>query len=196
MTAPANIAAPNLIMARNFIGTVIGDPDTVVCMRCIHDRKKHAIKLRGTIAELWPEVLRLQRLGYGIFLVINEGGDTDDDITRVRAAFVDGDGIPLPEKWHVPPDLIVRRDDLHWHAYWLIGESFPVEQFETLQRRLAAHYGTDPTVCNLSRVMRLPAACIRRPTRRSRSRSRTARPVCDPTIASLNWPQDFPKCAP
>jgi P4 family phage/plasmid primase-like protien len=157
MNAPANIAVPNLTVARAFIAAVTGDPDTQVCVRCIHDRKKHhAIKMRGTIAELWPEILRLQRLGYGAFVVVNEGGHHDKSITRIRAGFVDGDGIPLPETWHMPPDLIVIRDELHWHAYWLIGEGFPVEQFETLQHRLAAHYGTDPKVCNRSRVMRLP----------------------------------------
>jgi len=152
ITAPA----PDLNMTRAFIRALMGDADAPLCVRAIQDRKKHAIKMRGTIMELWPEILRLQRLGYGIFVVVNEGGDKDDNITRIRAVFVDGDNIPLPERWHVEPDIIVRRDETHWHAYELVAEDFPVEQFETLQRRLAAHYGTDPKVCNLSRVMRLP----------------------------------------
>jgi hypothetical protein len=62
--------------------------------------------------------------------------------------------VPLPDEWHARPDFIVQRDTTHWHAYWLIDDC-PVADFRDVQRRLAAHYGTDTAVCNPSRVMRV-----------------------------------------
>ena len=35
-------------------------------------------------------------------------------------------------------------------------DGFPLDQFKPTQQAVAAKYGTDPSVCNLSRVMRLP----------------------------------------
>jgi hypothetical protein len=98
--------------------------------------------------ETRPSIQREDQL---TFLVVNEGGDTDNEITRVRALFVDGHNIPMPATWHLDPDFITSRDETHWHAYWRVADI----EFNEAQRRLAAHYGTDPKVCNPSRVMRL-----------------------------------------
>jgi hypothetical protein len=149
---------PQLVfgIASQFIELVAG-PGASVCIRLIHDTDKSAptILLRGTLSDLWMRIQSEQARGYGVFMVINEGGNKDSEILRVRAVFVDGDDIFLPEKWHVPPDFIVQRDETHWHAYWRVLD-LRVDQFKAVQQRLAAHYGTDTAICNPSRVMRIP----------------------------------------
>ncbi len=141
--------------APHHIALLTGDAGRAIHARLIHDRDRNrAIKLYGPIRELMPDIAAGQAEGFGAFIVPNEGGNTDSEITTVRAVFIDGDNVSLPDKWHVHPDFIVQRDATHWHAYWLVTD-LPVENFRAVQKRLAAHYGTDPAVCNPSRVMRL-----------------------------------------
>jgi len=112
--------------------------------------------LQGTFPELHSELEKAQDEGCGIFMVVNEGGHKDIDITRVRANFIDADGVPLDDiQWHVPPHFIVQRDETHWHAYWLVHD-VECSQFRDVQLRLATRYGTDRAVKNESRLMRVP----------------------------------------
>lgn len=142
--------------ASRFIELIAG-PDASVWFRLIHDKdnSKAAITLFGTISEHWTRIKTAQRAGYGAFMVINEGGNRDVEITNVRAVFIDADNKPLPSSWHVEPNFIIQRDASHWHAYWITRE-VSVADFPLLQKRLAAFYGTDTMVCNKSRVMRIP----------------------------------------
>jgi hypothetical protein len=52
-------------------------------------------------------------------------GQTDKAITHIRALFIDMDGKPQPDHWHVEPDFLVIRDATHWHAYWLVLDMDP-----------------------------------------------------------------------
>ena len=156
---------PNLATARRHIELLTGSPDTPVHLRLFHDGKeKHkksstdapARKLPlGSVAKHWPDIEGLQAEGYGVFFVVNEGGNTDNEIKAIRALFVDFDAAAEPSSWHVEPDFIVRRDLDHLHAYWLIASGFPIDRFRSSQSRLAELYGSDPTVSNPSRVLRL-----------------------------------------
>lgn len=143
--------------AMRHVELLTGDVHTRMFVRLIHDRDRaaQAIKLCGTVRELWLEIEAAQSKGYGAFIVVNEGGNSDSKITAVRAVFIDADSVPLETiRWHLRPDFIVQRDATHWHAYWLVT-NLPPSGFHEVQKRLAAHYGTDPAVCNPSRVMRL-----------------------------------------
>lgn len=93
--------------------------------------------------------------GRGVFVVINEGGQTDAEITRVRAVFADFDGTPMPEQFPIEPQIIVESSPGKFHAYWFV-DGLPVESFKPTQQAIAAMFGSDPAVCNPSRVMRLP----------------------------------------
>ncbi|NSL72458.1 hypothetical protein C6Y62_11625 [Hyphomicrobium sulfonivorans] len=99
-------------------------------------------------------MITTQADGYGVFVVVNAGGHQDNEITRVRAVFVDGDDVPMPDKWHMAPAFFVQRSDVRWHAYWRVDD-LPVTAFKEAQLRLAAYYKSDTSVCNPSRVMRL-----------------------------------------
>lgn len=142
--------------AEAHIELLTGSRDTVMDFRLIHDSDKtHRVrKFHGVLGKLWTQFEAAQVQGYGVFLVVNEGGNKDGEICTIRALFVDADNTHLPSKWHMRPDFIVQRDATHWHAYWRVF-FLPVLEFRGAQKRLAAHYGTDPSVCNPSRVMRL-----------------------------------------
>jgi hypothetical protein len=142
--------------AARHIEMLTGLTTTPIHARLIHDSSRDALafKLHGAVSELWPEIEARQAEGYGAFVVVNEGGHSDAEITRVRALFIDADKIPRPADWHAKPDFLIVRDALHWHAYWRVHD-LPVAGFKAAQQRLAARYGSDRAVCNPSRVMRL-----------------------------------------
>ncbi len=93
--------------------------------------------------------------GDGVFAVVNCGGPKDADITRVRAVFADFDRTPLPMEFPIEPHFVVESSRNRFHAYWVTGD-LRLEQFKQTQQAIAKLFGSDPSVCNLSRVMRLP----------------------------------------
>ncbi len=151
--------------ALRFVAILAGDADAKVHVRLISDVKKDG-RLKhekfGSLRELHPWIAEHNATRYGVFIVINEApalreGEfvKDKDIVGVRASFIDCDGKRPPKKWHVSPSIVCRRTLDRWHAYWLVDGLRP-EQFKEVQKRLALHYGTDKSVSNASRVMRLP----------------------------------------
>lgn len=163
-----DVVTTDISFARSYIGMICGSPDWPVRLRFIHDsdRSQPSTEIYGDITALWPEATRKNAEGYGVFMIVNSAGEddantkdipflADHNIKMVRAVFVDCDDKPVPEKWHTEPDFTLHRDATHWHAYWIVRGLSPLE-FEDAQRMLAQKYGTDPKVCNLSRVMRLP----------------------------------------
>jgi hypothetical protein len=155
---PAALDAMDRRQAERMIELIAGSRFASVCFRLIHeqDRDAEAVKFEGKLDQYWSGIEARQGSGYGAFFVINEGGDRSNQITKVRGCFIDADNRREPEEWewHVKPDFVVRRDETHWHAYWLVSD-LPVERFREVQKRLAAYYRTDRAVCDLSRVMRL-----------------------------------------
>lgn len=155
--APARVfSGPDA--AKRHVELVAGSPDSELAFRLLPDSDKklrRAENLTGALGKYLPQFAMAQSEGYGVFFVVNAGGHKNEDIGEIRAVFVDSDGLPLTSvAWHIKPDFIVYRDVTHWHAYWLVMD-VPLARFREIQKRLAMHYGTDPTVCNLSRVLRL-----------------------------------------
>jgi len=122
------------------------------------DWNAHCVRrnYNGTLDEVWPALEAHQAKGWGIFVVINEGGRNAKSITRVRALFIDQDSKSLDAtEWHLTPDFICQRSETRWHAYWQIDDC-SVAQFTETQKRLAQFYGSDPDVSDASRIMRVP----------------------------------------
>jgi putative DNA primase/helicase len=166
--------------AERFIELLTGDGQTSVCFRAVYDATKEERKQRledglptnpwgkkdGALRNVYEWLKRANAVDadqarQAIYVVINEGGQDAASIRKIRAVFIDADvesgkGIPLNEvEWHQPPTFIVRRGN-NYHAYWLTTEDFPLDQFTLVQKRLAKHYRSDPAVCDLPRIMRVP----------------------------------------
>lgn len=125
-------------------------------------------------------IARENGLGSGVFVVVNEGGDTDASIISIRAIFLDIDrkafssdeacaeairyahegrrtvDEPIPLGWpHA--SMCVQSGGGGAHLYWLI-DGCPVQKFKHVQQEMARKFDADPAVCNPSRVMRLPGS--------------------------------------
>lgn len=106
-----------------------------------------------------------QQEGRGVYTVINNGGDTDAQITSCNALFCEWDDrdvswqitawreLNLPE-----PSFIVLTGGKSAHLYWRFTAPIPVETWRDLQTRLLEYADADRTLKNPSRVMRLPGA--------------------------------------
>jgi hypothetical protein len=126
------------------------------------DRKHPALKrvLHGTLEQHRKELEAINEAGGGIFVTINRtdfGGRKTENITQVRANFVDLDGAPLkPLRDANPrPHIIIETSPGRYAGYWFV-EDEPLDQFSNIQKRLAMTFNSDPSVHDLPRVMRLP----------------------------------------
>ncbi|ATI12989.1 hypothetical protein FOH24_12345 [Acetobacter tropicalis] len=98
--------------------------------------------------------------GRGIFWVVNEGGQKAADISAPRALYVDYDGDDLAGflkrlDTMPPPHAVVESSHGKRHVYWKC-HGVPVAEFEALQQGLIAQLGTDKSIHDLPRVMRVP----------------------------------------
>jgi hypothetical protein len=110
-------------------------------------------------------VVAWQQEGRGVYVVINNGGDTDAQITSCNALFCEWDDrdvswqitawreLNLPE-----PSFIVLTGGKSAHLYWRFTSPIAVETWRDLQTRLLEYADADRTLKNPSRVMRLPGA--------------------------------------
>jgi hypothetical protein len=121
---------------------------------------KDVRRLTGTPTEVFDSLEDLNQAGYDIFVTINETDGKDikgANITRVRALFADFDGSPLSnlDRISLKPSFTVNTSPDRYHAYWLIDDC-PLDQFKMMQQKLAHILESDPAVCDLGRIMRVP----------------------------------------
>lgn len=112
----------------------------------------------GTVDALELHLLHLNAKGAGVYVMVNLGdgeGRTAENVKLVRALFIDTDGAPYPANLPLPPHLVTQSTPGRWHLYWL-ADGLELADFAIFQQALAEHYGTDPSVKDLPRVMRLP----------------------------------------
>ncbi len=71
--------------------------------------------------------------------------------------FADLDGSPLEPilKAKPAPHMIIESSKGKYHAYWLVDDC-PLDEFSMYQKAIAKKFDSDPRVCDLPRVMRLP----------------------------------------
>ena len=160
---------PDLLQAKRFLDVLAAsDP---VTFQTFSDRDELKVKrpgkrdydpnahiFHGTLAQHYETLARLNRKGAGIYVMVNAGdgrGRSAKNVLRVRALFIDTDGAPFPTDLPLQPQLIVQSSPDKFHVYWLVT-GLELTNFSTLQQTLAEHYGTDPAVKDLPRVMRLP----------------------------------------
>ncbi|WOG26278.1 DUF5906 domain-containing protein [Endozoicomonas sp. 8E] len=153
------IAHANLDMAEAFLNHLAGR-EACHQFRVIH-KNGSAQNICGTFAESKDRLMRANQQCAGIFVVVNETdgkGGKDANVVGVNAVFLDLDGAPLaPVKKEgvLPPHMITGTSPDKYHVYWKV-ENFPVDQFKPVQKAIARRFDGDSSVCNLSRVMRVP----------------------------------------
>lgn len=131
------------------------------CKNPAEEQKRNLTRqFHGVFAEHRDELARLNEQGAGVFVTVNETdgtGRSKDNITNVRAVFIDLDGAPLEpvERFELPPSVINNTSDGKWHAYWLV-DSLELSEFTPLQEAIADRFDGDPSPKDLPRVMRIP----------------------------------------
>ena len=116
--------------------------------------------LQGTLERHAQELMRLNSMGAGIFVMVNKGdgrGRRAENVIGVRAPFVDLDGAPLKPVLEAPlrPDMIVETSPGRYQVYWKVN-GIKLCEFSFFQQELAHRFGGDPKVKDLPRVMRIP----------------------------------------
>ncbi len=149
--------------ARAFIAALTGSGDSAVTFQTFTDplpkptpdplaRWRH-----GTLDQHKRELVALNNRGAGIFLMVNQGdgkGRSAENVVGLTAFFTDNDGT-APRTPALHPSFTVNS--AHGpHNYWKLAPGADVAAFPAVQKQLAAYYGTDPSVHDLPRVMRVP----------------------------------------
>jgi hypothetical protein len=108
------------------------------------------------------ELAALNAAGAGIFVTVNATDGTGrkgTNITRVRALFVDLDGVALEpvlaSQFPPPPHMVVNTSPGKFHCYWLV-EGIALQDFKAYQEALIERFDGDPLVKSVEHVMRLP----------------------------------------
>lgn len=153
--------APAEVTAKDILSSIFAPNDTV-CFRVFDDKKNstfHGAKLeckcRDYLKDMEPKLREHNKKGRGVFFVVNYGGHTDKEITRINAQFVEMDDLSFDEQWKkvksfpLPPSAVIRtRKSLH--VYWFMRGNANVEHFNNIQKRLVEWFGGDPCCVNLS----------------------------------------------
>ncbi len=110
------------------------------------------------IGKVRAEMIQKNAAGAAIDVLINKhdpewGGYTAASMTGVRCLFIDKDDGGIREGG-LPPSALIETARGH-HAYFKVSDC-SVDQFKGLQERLIDFYGSDPSVKNVNRFMRVP----------------------------------------
>lgn len=139
---------------KRFLGRFEG----IKTFQTFDDTKSKRHQLARIIHNNTAQLQQLNRQGAGIFLTINETdgkGRSRENISRVRAIWVDLDGAPIEPVLQDMPHMVVESSPGKYHAYWFVKD-FPLEGFSQTQKRLIEKYNGDKAVHDLPRVMRIP----------------------------------------
>ena len=108
-------------------------------------------------------ITQCQEEGRGVYVVINNGGDTDSSITECKAFFCEWDDRPKEEQinaWKelgLPiPSLRIDTGGKSIHNYWILKKAIDPKTWKPIQERLLDYADADRALKNPSRVMRLP----------------------------------------
>src|SRR5262249_42730889 len=90
-----------------------------------------------------------------------QGARNTENILEIRAYLTDFDGIASEvietnlRLLGIRPHLLVQSSEGKWHFYWFI-EGAALDKFRTTQEKLNRLMGSDGSIKDLPRVMRLP----------------------------------------
>lgn len=159
-TATQADQTPDFDMAAKFICALAGGD--ACCFQVIDDRQQKrqtGAPIYGGLRRIWPQLCAANADGFGCFFTVNATNGPSrkaENITALRAVFVDLDGEPLPPSFPLHPSAVVESSPAKFHIYWFLRSGEQLERFSPTQKHLAAFYGGDKSVCDLPRLLRLP----------------------------------------
>jgi P4 family phage/plasmid primase-like protien len=159
------MSAPNLSpipeIAQRFLLGLEPNPAEVFTFLTLDDsgqKRGHLLReFSGSFASQRDQLIDLSNRGAGVFVTVNKTDGTGrkaGNVIAPRALFVDKDTGELP-KLNPEPSILVRSKRGH-HAYYCLKNGEPLEAFSRAQKALIHHLGTDPSIHDLPRVMRIP----------------------------------------
>ncbi len=132
------------------------------CIRAFSHKGGSLSAKKGLFAFHLDEFTRLNAAGRGIYLVINNGGNLDNQITECVAFFAEWDNIPKEKQLHIykelnlpEPTFMVDTGGKSIHNYWVLKKPVTTEDWKAIQIRLLDYCKADKSIKNPSRVMRL-----------------------------------------
>ena len=119
-------------------------------------------------SEACTDLVQKNKEGMGAFLMINEGdgrGRKSAHVKTIRAVFADLDNVSLQHAYdqlskndqgkpNLHPHMIINTSPDKYHLYWFVDD-FPIDKFKQVQQAIALKIGSDKSVCDLGRVMRV-----------------------------------------
>lgn len=151
---------PDLPVARAFLTALDPEHDDVT-FQVFAERPGASVRAahrHGGLADVAEYLTAINRRGGGIFVTVNRTngrGRAAAHVVALRSVFIDCDA-PRVRRLALAPSVSVETRPRRGHHYWLLAADQPLEAFTPVQKQLAAYYGTDPTVTDPSRVLRLP----------------------------------------
>lgn len=97
--------------------------------------------------------------GWNIFVTVNATlgtSRTKEDISEIRAIFIDDDGESTVKDYPLEPSLTVETSPGKKQVYWFLTGDIPVEEWNGVQQTLVNDYGCDPKARDVARVLRVP----------------------------------------
>lgn len=126
--------------------------------------------------DLVSKLKSLNAQNYNIYFVVNSGGYSSADITRINSVFIDFDcgrdkdgnyyptnvvdefkstKLQVIEDFELKPSAIIETRN-GFHVYWFLQKTATVEQFKECMARLISYFQSDPTVVRLCNLLRAP----------------------------------------
>jgi hypothetical protein len=182
----------DITQAQRFVALIAGDGGATFQTFDESGKRQLAHILQGTLAQHHRRLQALNVQGAGIFVTVNEStgkGRCNANIIRVRALFLDTDGAAYPAHLPLKPHIVVQSSPGRWHLYFLV-DGVALEDFGVIQAALAEKYGTDSTITDLCRVMRLPGFYHRKghPVQVQLLETRDALPYTSAQVSAA-WPE-------
>ena len=160
---PPEKLIPDIEEARRFFDFMFDDPDARLSFQTFDDDKTRKSKnlakvYHATLNQCASNLESLQQHKAGVFYMVNAGdfqGRSAANVTSVRYLFADTDGAPLDPLKALKPHAIVESSPGNWHVYWRVSDC-ELSQFAQVQRSIADKFGTDTSMSDLCRVLRVP----------------------------------------
>ena len=131
------------------------------CM--IHPVTKEIRTKYSALRTALPWLRDYQSEGFGAFVLVNENDGSRyrsrDNIVAFRAVWCDLDGIDISKiEFPLAPSLILSSGSLHsYHVYWFTDRynSLDLDTADRMNGDMVPRFGSDPSACDLARVLRL-----------------------------------------